>query len=1336
MQSLQPEINQNKKIFIIAKNTQFTDQNIKDATNFTADNFTIEQVDKVPTCAVSIKMVNCSLCSCKGLGFHQSLTHLDLSKNFLKQVSGLEHISGLEYVDFSNNFITDISVLAGKNKLKVLKISNNMIFSLEVVSSLPSLQELDYTNNHVYNMKAVLMHHYFKPAWISQQKVITIMQCMQILCMTKEEATLLFNEAENNKTWQYIAKMILKYRDLVTICDKEVSLCISNDQEYISLFFIKFLNITNLQVNMCNNVFFHKDFSQGFQKIKHLFVSNSKVQILQGIQNLKQLETLVLRNNGLDHLPDELNLISELTNLRSLNIAQNGLEDLNWLKLNQLESLDVSENRVKDISTLAEFKDLKNLDISFNLVESVEALRDLVQIEQLNISHNKINNINCLNKLEKLVYFNITCNRIISVEVCLSMKHLVDFRTDQNAICDIDNLMKHQNHNISWVAAQDEPTDAEIKQYFDCDEAEVQRKKKFLLNQKQQSIYYPSMILKYKSNVINDSLEISNDNEMQSIHFSDLLKVMHTLKVSGCQNISFEPHSTLVQHLIVQNCKLDKILNLEQMTQLVSLDLSVNQLKYVLELGELVKLKTLILRDNRIARIDSWIQNLKYLEHLDMQNNKLILVKQLLELPLLKTVLLQGNMIRDIEFLKRHRKYNQTWIQPQNIPTTKDYEYYLGDNRDDKMVLELIQQIDLERYSLQKADKYKDSIQEEELSINNDSSLYDLGFLDPQNEFLQKNTKILTVKFCSEVQTLNAPNILVKLTINNCELAAIKGLERVLNLTHLDLSSNQLTEISALQTLLSLEELVLNNNMIIRIDCLDKLVNMNNLEIKNNRLFNANVLKFWKNIKKLFVNDNFINDFTELFNHDNYNPLWISPQKIPGIEDVKNYLGTDAIQQNIDIELTKYNTKQWIIDKRNLDLQLQKLRMQIQNNQLEIIDNKQIQYLNFVNSFNLVKFVIQYCRNVKFDYICNVKILHVTNCGLSKIDGIQKMLQLQELNLKKNNLIDVTVLGNLIHLQTLILNDNKIRDLCCLKSLIKLEQLNIRGNKITNCDFILEMRDLKHLYLEGNTIYSDTVKQHPNYNNWLVKQRIVNENNNDHNEHKANKSISEEELLFEYIIDRQYSRNMIQIYHTRIKTYQITVENVSQSVNQQIFFNIKNCDFELDENNFLIQCTQENIKTILHQLQKIGPNLRTIQEPLRSLQIVNNVELDQLGFINDLNLGKINIQRSYNVNFTQKINVKVVMITGCQLQNLEGIQNWTEARKLYLYQNNLTYIEQLKHLTNLEVLVLSANKIQNVEPLRELVKLTELDLRVNFIKDFSPISKHPNYLKYYIDMQQ
>ncbi|CAL6052433.1 Conserved_hypothetical protein [Hexamita inflata] len=1198
--------NKAKPSCIVTQNTKFTDQNIKDANEFTAHNVTIEQVDKVPTCAVSLKMANCSLCSCKGLDFHQSLTHLDLSSNYLEQVSGIEYISGLEYADFSNNFITDISVLAGKNMLKVLKIANNMIFNLEIVSSLPSLQELDYANNHVQSQKPAITHSNFKPSWVSVQKEVSRNSCMQILSLTEEEATLVLN-AENDQMWEYIVQMILKFRDQIKIYGDEVSLSINDNQQLSSLIFIQYLNVTHLKLNRCHNV----NFSEGAQKLKHWFVSNSKIQSLQGIQNFRQLETLVLRNNGLDRLPNELGLISELTNLNSLNIAQNRLEDLNWLKLNLLESFDVSENRVKDISALAEFKDLKNLDISFNLVESVEALRDLEQIEQLNISHNKITNINCLNKLDKLVYFNITCNRIISVEVCLVMKLLVDLRTDQNAICDIDKLTKHQNNTASWVTLQDEPIDAEIQQYFNCDEVEVQRKKKLLANQKQQSIYYPSMILRYKTNVANDSLEISNDNEIQSIYFSDLLKVLNTLKVTGCQNVSFEPHSTLVQQLIVQNCMLDNVLNLEQMTQLVNLDLSGNELRHALELGELVKLKTLI------------------------------------------------------------------------------------------TIQELIQQIDLERYSLYKADKYKDSIQDGELTINTDPSLYDLGFLDPKNEFLRQNTKVLTVKFCPEVQTLNTPNILVKLTINNCELSTINGLERVINLTHLDLSSNNLTEISALQTLSKLEELMLNNNMIIRIDCLDKLVNLKNFEIKNNRLFNANVSKFWKNISKLFVNDNFINDFTELFNHDNYNPLWISPQKIPAIEDVKNFLQGEATQEQIDAELAKFYNNKTCTDKKHSDQKLmQKLKKQIYNKQLEIADNESVQDLNFANNFKLAKLALNNCINVKFDFVCNVKTLHVVNCQMACVDGIQKMLQLQELNLEKNSLEDVSVLAQLLNLQSLILNDNVLRDLSCLKSLVKLVRLDVRRNKLPEVDFVLELKELKTFNFDINLIENANLKEHKNYQNW--KRTIQ--------------------------IEKQtYNQNMIAKYRDKVRTHLITVENVSETIEEQIDQNTTNCNREKKGNNYLLHCSQENIQTVLNQIKAIDPNLKTTHEPFRFLMISENNELEELGFANEFNLQGLYIHTNCkNVKFTEKVDVKIFSVVVCELENLEGLQNWTELQELYLYRNNLKNIQQLQNLSNLTVLGLSSNQIQSVEPLKGLTNLTVLDLGINQIKDLNSLTELVN----------
>ncbi|CAL6075539.1 Conserved_hypothetical protein [Hexamita inflata] len=1374
----------------ITKNTKYTNQDTKDATIFEADNVTIEQVDKIPTCAVLIKMVSCSLCSCKGLDFHQSITHLDLSRNYLEELSGIENISGLEYANFSCNFITDISVLARKNKLKSLNISNNMIFKLETVSSLPSLQDFEYANNYILNHKPVITHTNFRPCWGSQQKVISLEQCMEILDLTEEEATLLLSEAENNQKWEYILQMIIKYREHIKIDNDGVILSINNDKLLVSQIFINYLKVSKLQVNKCNNI----NLKEGHQNLRHLFVSNSKIQSLQGIQNFK-LKTLVLRNNGLNRLPNELSLISELTNLRSLNIAQNGLEDLSWLKLNQLESLDVSENRVKDVSALAEFKDLKNLDISFNLVENVEALRDLVQIEQLNISHNKVNNINCLNKLGNLAYFNITCNSIIYVAVCLSMKQLIDLRTDQNIICDIDKLTQHLNNSASWVTIQNNPTDIDIKRYFDCNDDEIQIKRNQLLNLKQQTIYYPMMILRYKSKVVNDSLEISNDNDLKSISFSDLLKIINTLKISTCPNIKFDPHASLVQSLIVHNCQLNNIVNLEQMTQLVSLDLSNNNLRFIAEIGELAGLKKLVLANNFIANLENLevnLENLKSLEYLDFQYNKLLSIKIILSLPKLVIAMLEGNMIQDIEYIRRHQNYTQQWDTPQKIPIAEDYQYYLGSNSNTIQVEDKMKQVYLEKYRLEMSNKYNQLINKDgDLTIHNDQLIQDLGFLDKRNKFIQKDVNYLIIQSCFNVEISNLPRNLLILAVSNCNLFKLNGLDMIKNLVKVNLSSNKLQQVCELQNLVYIQELNLNDNLIGNINCLHKLINIQTFEIKNNKLFDVNVVQFWDDISKLVINNNFINEFITLFNHNNYSPDWISSQLHPQTSDINSYLGKDATLEEIDTILAKYNFSQQIKNKKKVDQYLiQKYKNQIQKsqNKINITNDNEITDLNIFNQYiklyNCQDLILINCKNIKFDFICRVTTLHLTNSGLSKIDGIQKMLQLNELNLDQNNLENVSVLSSLIKLYKLTISNNKIFDLSCLQTLRNLEYLDISQNMLLEVNFVIQLKQLYTLLAHGNMIYHlEIVKQHKNYNNWVVQQNLC--THKDIIKRFGKDQIQAEIQKQQAFKNTAYDINMIQQYENNVKQHQITIYKVSQNVTDELYFQLSSLNnnnenyCEIYKNNFIIQCTNQNLDMIQNIIDKSNKKLQVSSAPHLFLNISTDDELIGLGFTNQFNLQTLFIIYSVNVQFTEKVDVKILKVIDCELKNINGLQNWDQLLELDLSRNqltqydiqilgnmsnltnltlsqnyidcikplqklinlialqintnNITNIDSLKQLTKLTILNLSQNRISSIESLRSLTKLYDVDLRDNLITHYSPVSKHPNYKKYALD---
>ena len=69
-------------------------------------------------------------------------------------------------------------------------------------------------------------------------------------------------------------------------------------------------------------------------------------------------------------------------------------------------------------------------------------------------------------------------------------------------------------------------------------------------------------------------------------------------------------------------------------------------------------------------------------------------------------------------------------------------------------------------------------------------------------------------------------------------------------------------------------------------------------------------------------------------------------------------------------------------------------------------------------------------------------------------------------------------------------------------------------------------------------------------------------------------------------------------------------------------------------------------------------------------------ELEELGFVNELNLQKLAVQDSKNVKYTEIVDVKIFSVLASELENLEGIQNWTELRELYLNNNNLKNFEQ------------------------------------------------------------
>ncbi len=110
-------------------------------------------------------------------------------------------------------------------------------------------------------------------------------------------------------------------------------------------------------------------------------------------------------------------------------------------------------------------------------------------------------------------------------------------------------------------------------------------------------------------------------------------------------------------------------------------------------------------------------------------------------------------------------------------------------------------------------------------------------------------------------------------------------------------------------------------------------------------------------------------------------------------------------------------------------------------------------------------------------------------------------------------------------------------------------------------------------------------------------------------------------------------------------------------------------------------------------------------------------------------------------------NLKKLVLSGCDISNLEGIESLTHLEELRLRRNNISDITPLANLVNLRILDLAENNIKelsalsnllhleqllvegtnlNLDPLRNLSKLMELYVPFSGVSDITPLKNLTN----------
>ncbi|WP_345991808.1 GNAT family N-acetyltransferase [Sulfurimonas sp. HSL-1716] len=175
-------------------------------------------------------------------------------------------------------------------------------------------------------------------------------------------------------------------------------------------------------------------------EINRLDLSGRKIAKLpEEIGLLRNLNALNLSNNKLDSLPDSMRKLSRLVNL---NLRRNSFKALPFvLRDINLRSINVSSNKLSDVSILQECEYLRVLDLSGNALKCVDGcFASNNEIRTLNLSSNLLHDMSgVFSMLKKVQRLDISDNIIKEIpQTVKELSSIEEFAASHNRIEKID----------------------------------------------------------------------------------------------------------------------------------------------------------------------------------------------------------------------------------------------------------------------------------------------------------------------------------------------------------------------------------------------------------------------------------------------------------------------------------------------------------------------------------------------------------------------------------------------------------------------------------------------------------------------------------------------------------------------------------------------------------------------------------------------------------------------------------------------------------------------------------------------------------------------------------
>ena len=181
-------------------------------------------------------------------------------------------------------------------------------------------------------------------------------------------------------------------------------------------------------------------FTEGEAKTIDSLYYNRKGGSLKGIGRLSELEELDLESSEVESLAG----IEELKKLKRLNLRDNKqlkMKDLTFFaEFHSLESLDVSENRLSSLHGVEGLVNLKYIGTSWNRLKGLNELKGLTNLEFLSVMGNRLGSLQGIQKSKKLETLYADYNELRNIKEVKGLTNLTTLKAAYNHLTDINPI--------------------------------------------------------------------------------------------------------------------------------------------------------------------------------------------------------------------------------------------------------------------------------------------------------------------------------------------------------------------------------------------------------------------------------------------------------------------------------------------------------------------------------------------------------------------------------------------------------------------------------------------------------------------------------------------------------------------------------------------------------------------------------------------------------------------------------------------------------------------------------------------------------------------------------